>query len=57
VVFSQPGLSSMSVSTPWVSDVRDLLPLLQPALERNPALAADERTRAAVEDREWLTRP
>ncbi len=31
-----------------VSDVRDLLRLLQPAPERNPALAADERPRAAI---------
>jgi hypothetical protein len=57
LVLSQPGVPPMSVSTPWVSDLRDLLRLLQPALRRNPALAADERTRAAVEDPEGLTRP
>ncbi|GAB3769273.1 hypothetical protein FB382_002504 [Nocardioides ginsengisegetis] len=57
VVVRQPGRTAMGVSTPWVRDIADVLRILQPALARNPRLAADEHTRAAIEDPGNLTPP
>lgn len=57
VLFSEPGQPTMSVSTPWVTDIADVLRILQPALERNPDLPEDDYTREAIEHPDRLRRP
>jgi hypothetical protein len=57
VVVARPGTVAMSISTPWVRDIADVLRILQPSLARNPDLPADEHTRSCIEDPADLTPP
>jgi hypothetical protein len=57
VVLERPGSSRHTVQTPWVRSIGDALRVLQPALERNPDLPADEYTRAALADPSNLSAP
>ncbi|MDN4172759.1 hypothetical protein QWY28_07395 [Nocardioides sp. SOB77] len=49
VVVTHPD-RQLTVNTPYVRDIADVLRILQPALERNPGLPADEVTRRALAD-------
>ncbi|MBB6626646.1 hypothetical protein H5V45_04850 [Nocardioides sp. KIGAM211] len=48
VLVRRQGELTMSVSTPWVADITDVLRILQPSLARNPGLPKDDRTREAL---------
>lgn len=57
VLVEHPEQPTLKVATPFVGDVSDVARLLQPALARNPALAADDATRRAIEDPSVISAP
>lgn len=49
VVVTHPD-RRLTVNTPYVRDIADVLRILQPVLARNPDLPADDHTRRALQD-------